>query len=178
MIKCTIKCIWVLEFWSDNWIQLQSSAKALGHLADIIKEIMRLAQTEQLVSQLKELIREKDAALRSKDDQLRVSTAALWSLFWFISLTVIFMIKSQFRPNLTHFFQMRLLLLAINSTYKQHVPTFDSSIPFYKTVFVYYLNQSALYISKCHNTQAKPTQINRWKTQNMLTLKSKSAIQQ
>lgn len=34
----------------------------------------RLTQTEQLVSQLKEMIREKDAALRSKDDQLKVRT--------------------------------------------------------------------------------------------------------
>ncbi|XP_034754042.1 golgin subfamily B member 1 isoform X4 [Etheostoma cragini] len=32
----------------------------------------RLTQTELLVSQLKELIREKDAALRSKDDQIKV----------------------------------------------------------------------------------------------------------
>lgn len=32
----------------------------------------RLTQTEQLVAQLKEMIREKDAALRSKDDQLKV----------------------------------------------------------------------------------------------------------
>lgn len=34
----------------------------------------RLIQTEQLVTQLKEMIREKDAALRSKDDQLKVRT--------------------------------------------------------------------------------------------------------
>lgn len=33
----------------------------------------RLGQTEQLVAQLKELIREKDAALCSKDEQLKVS---------------------------------------------------------------------------------------------------------
>lgn len=32
----------------------------------------RLSRTEQLVAQLKELIREKDAALRSKDDQMKV----------------------------------------------------------------------------------------------------------
>lgn len=35
----------------------------------------RLIQTEQLVSQLKGLIREKDATLRSKDDQLKVRAA-------------------------------------------------------------------------------------------------------
>lgn len=34
----------------------------------------RLSRTEQLVAQLKELIREKDAALRSKDDQMKVRT--------------------------------------------------------------------------------------------------------
>lgn len=33
----------------------------------------RLSQTEQLVTQLKELIREKDATLRIKDEQLKVS---------------------------------------------------------------------------------------------------------
>lgn len=32
----------------------------------------RLAQTEQLLSQLKMMIREKDAALNSKDEQLKV----------------------------------------------------------------------------------------------------------
>lgn len=37
----------------------------------------RLAQTEQLVAQLKELIREKDAALCSKDEQLKVSRRRL-----------------------------------------------------------------------------------------------------
>lgn len=37
----------------------------------------RLAQTEQLVAQLKELIREKDAALCSKDEQLKVSRQPL-----------------------------------------------------------------------------------------------------
>lgn len=33
----------------------------------------RLTHTEHLVAQLKEMIREKDAALSSKDDQLKVS---------------------------------------------------------------------------------------------------------
>lgn len=33
----------------------------------------RLMQTEQLVSQLKDMIREKEAALRSKDEQLKVT---------------------------------------------------------------------------------------------------------
>lgn len=32
----------------------------------------RLTQTELLVTQLKDMIREKDAALRTKDDQLKV----------------------------------------------------------------------------------------------------------
>lgn len=32
----------------------------------------RLGQSEQLVAQLKEMIRERDAALRSKDEQLKV----------------------------------------------------------------------------------------------------------
>ncbi|KAK5623835.1 hypothetical protein CRENBAI_003882 [Crenichthys baileyi] len=36
----------------------------------------RLSRTEQLVSQLKEMIREKEAALRSKDDQLKVEKEA------------------------------------------------------------------------------------------------------
>lgn len=36
----------------------------------------RLAQTEQLVAQLKDLIREKDAALGSKDEQLKVRRSA------------------------------------------------------------------------------------------------------
>uniref|UniRef100_A0A3Q2PTX6 Golgin subfamily B member 1-like n=1 Tax=Fundulus heteroclitus TaxID=8078 RepID=A0A3Q2PTX6_FUNHE len=36
----------------------------------------RLGQTEQLVAQLKDMIREKDAALRSKDDQLKVEKEA------------------------------------------------------------------------------------------------------
>lgn len=36
----------------------------------------RLTQTEQLIGQLKEMIREKDAALRSKDDQLKVEKEA------------------------------------------------------------------------------------------------------
>ena len=36
--------------------------------------VERLTQTDQLVSQLKEMIREKDMVLRAKDDQLKVST--------------------------------------------------------------------------------------------------------
>lgn len=36
----------------------------------------RLAHTEQLVAQLKDLIREKDAALGSKDEQLKVRRCA------------------------------------------------------------------------------------------------------
>lgn len=36
------------------------------------EETERLAQMEQLVSQLKEMIREKDAALRTKDEQFKV----------------------------------------------------------------------------------------------------------
>lgn len=37
----------------------------------------RLTQTELLVTQLKEMIREKDAALRAKDDQLKVRKVSL-----------------------------------------------------------------------------------------------------
>lgn len=48
-----------------------SMAAATGEMA--VEEMAeRLTQTEQLVAQLKEMIREKDAALCSKDDQLKV----------------------------------------------------------------------------------------------------------
>lgn len=53
-----------------------SLAAAAGETA--VEEMAeRLAQTEQLVAQLKELIREKDAALCSKDEQLKVSRQPL-----------------------------------------------------------------------------------------------------
>lgn len=49
----------------------QHAAGVVGELA--VEEIAeRLTQTEQLVSQLKEMIREKDATLRTKDEQLKV----------------------------------------------------------------------------------------------------------
>lgn len=49
-----------------------SLAAAAGQTA--VEEMAeRLGQTEQLVAQLKELIREKDAALCSKGEQLKVS---------------------------------------------------------------------------------------------------------
>ncbi|XP_055363253.1 golgin subfamily B member 1-like isoform X2 [Betta splendens] len=49
-----------------------------GNVGDVAVEEMseRLSQTEQLVTQLKEMIREKDAALRAKDDQLKVDREA------------------------------------------------------------------------------------------------------
>lgn len=40
--------------------------------SSLSEEAERLAQMDQLVSQLKEMIREKDAALRNKDEQLKV----------------------------------------------------------------------------------------------------------
>lgn len=48
-----------------------AGAAAAGEVA--VEEMAeRLTQTEKLVAQLKEMIREKDATLRSKDDQLKV----------------------------------------------------------------------------------------------------------
>lgn len=54
-------------------------AAAAGEV-DVEEMAERLAQTEQLVAQLKGMIREKDAALCSKDDQLKVRAQFLHSL--------------------------------------------------------------------------------------------------
>ncbi|XP_024120890.2 golgin subfamily B member 1 isoform X1 [Oryzias melastigma] len=51
------------------------NAAGLGEVA--MEEVAeRLAQTERLVTQLKEMIREKDAALQSKDEELKVEKEA------------------------------------------------------------------------------------------------------
>ncbi|XP_031179623.2 golgin subfamily B member 1-like isoform X2 [Sander lucioperca] len=49
-----------------------AAAAASGGEVTVEEMSERLTQTELLVTQLKEMIREKDAALRSKDDQLKV----------------------------------------------------------------------------------------------------------
>lgn len=49
-----------------------SPAAAPGEMAAAEEMAERLAQTELLVAQLKEMIREKDAALCSKDEQMKV----------------------------------------------------------------------------------------------------------
>ncbi|XP_078111837.1 uncharacterized protein LOC144521253 isoform X2 [Sander vitreus] len=49
-----------------------AAAAAAGGEVTVEEMSERLTQTELLVTQLKEMIREKDAALRSKDDQLKV----------------------------------------------------------------------------------------------------------
>ncbi|KAG7234523.1 hypothetical protein INR49_004517, partial [Caranx melampygus] len=55
-------------FWGPG--SPQRAAGVAGELA--VEEMAeRLTQTEQLVTQLKEMIREKDAALRTKDEQLK-----------------------------------------------------------------------------------------------------------
>ncbi len=59
----------------------------------------RLAQTEQLVTQLKEMIREKDAALRSKDDQLKVRTNFQLSLQGSPAIRVSNRSKCQLKGN-------------------------------------------------------------------------------
>lgn len=48
-----------------------------GANPSLSEETERLAQMEQLVSQLKEMIREKDAALHTKDEQLKVISPRL-----------------------------------------------------------------------------------------------------
>ncbi|XP_039985735.1 golgin subfamily B member 1-like isoform X3 [Xiphias gladius] len=54
-----------------------SPHRAAGGGDVAVEEIAeRLTQTEQLVTQLKEMIREKDAALRTKDDQFKVEKEA------------------------------------------------------------------------------------------------------
>lgn len=56
------------------------SPRAAAGEVDVEEMAERLAQTEQLVAQLKGMIREKDAALCSKDDQLKVRAQFLHSV--------------------------------------------------------------------------------------------------
>lgn len=58
----------------------RTAAAAAAGEVDVEEMAERLAQTEQLVAQLKGMIREKDAALCSKDDQLKVRAQFLHSL--------------------------------------------------------------------------------------------------
>lgn len=67
-------------FFSDMVVSPQGPGSSLAAAAGetAVEEMAeRLAQTEQLVAQLKELIREKDTALCSKDEQLKVSRPPL-----------------------------------------------------------------------------------------------------